>query len=93
MPACHPDATWDGGGVLAKAQTSTVDVQTLGVPVFGSGSEAPPDYHELARHLADLSRLVAARAAADGDGRLEETAVRIGDCAAAMMRDLHRRRA
>lgn len=78
---------------MAKAQTSTVDVQTLGAPVFGSGSETPPDYHKLARHLADLSRQMAARAAEDGDGRLVETAARIGDCAAAMMRDLHRRQA
>lgn len=61
--------------------------------MFGSGSEAPPDYHELARHLADLSRQMAVRAAKECDGRLVETAARIGDCAAAMMRDLHRKRA
>lgn len=60
----------------------------LYVPVFNDSFDHPPDYHALARQLADLSRQVAARAEEVGDGRLEETAARIGACAASMMRDL-----
>lgn len=77
---------------MGKLRTpdSALDMAPDTTPGVPDEAAEPPNYLALASQLADLGRQAARQARQTGNGDLGVLALRLGHCAASMLRDLNR---